>query len=158
MSSFKITIPYTPKPKASVRLGRRGAYNPSSQGMALTRNYVIQNLPIDFPLMTGPLLVIAHFMIPVPLTVKGTKRKSQHMLNHAKRPDGDNLEKFLNDSLNGVLWTDDSQIACILRTKTYTKEREGSTVLFVRELPLFNADLAEIFNDLAVHFPHYMAA
>lgn len=125
--------------------------------MSLTRNHVIKHLPIDFPLMTGPLLVIVHFMIPVPLTVKGTKRKSQHMLNHYKRPDGDNLEKFLNDSLNGVLWTDDSQIACIFRIKTYTKEREGSTTLFVRELPLYNADPSEIFNDISTHFPRYAA-
>ena len=51
-----------------------------------------------------------------------------------KRPDGDNLEKFLNDSLNGILWEDDARIVWTLRSKSYTSDKEGYTVVFATEL------------------------
>lgn len=53
---------------------------------------------------------------------------------HLKRPDGDNLEKYLNDALTGVLWDDDSRIVWMLRSKTLTSDKEGCTVLYVQEL------------------------
>lgn len=52
----------------------------------------------------------------------------------AKRPDGDNLDKFLFDALTGVVWRDDSQVAWLLRSKSYTREEEGATILFVKEM------------------------
>lgn len=38
---------------------------------------------------------------------------------HTKRPDLDNLIKFVEDALNGVFYTDDRQIMYVGATKTY---------------------------------------
>lgn len=66
--------------------------------------------------------------------VKGLKRPLRHMTPHPIRPDADNLLKFVNDALNGVVWRDDSQIAWVMYTKTYVQDKVGSTTLFAKEL------------------------
>lgn len=68
------------------------------------------------------------------------------MYPHVKRPDGDNLEKYLNDSLNGVVWTDDSRIAWLLRSKTLTCAKEGATVLCVCEMKQAETDYGMILQ------------
>ncbi len=153
--SYKITIPFTPQPKGSVRLGRSGYYNPSCKGMDITKKYVIKQLKRQYPdakLLCGPLLVIAHFMMPVPLSQSSGKRALRNFLPHIRKPDGDNLEKFLNDSLRGIIWEDDARIVWMLRSKTYTREKIGKTILFVRELentaPNFDVILKEIENNI----------
>lgn len=88
----------------------------------------------DNEVLYGPLLAVVHFRIPYPLSAKNYVRVRKHLTPHAKKPDADNLEKFLNDSLSGVLWKDDAQIAWLLRSKTVTKEKEGSTTIFVTEI------------------------
>lgn len=138
MSFYAVTIPFYPKPKASIRLGMQHYYNPSARGMKATRDYVEQQMrKDDIPMLTGPLFVIAHFRIPVPPSLSCAKRAEQHGLPHIKRPDGDNLEKYLNDALNGVLWEDDARIAWMLRSKTLTYDEKGSTTVYVK--PLYNA-------------------
>lgn len=92
-----------------------------------------------------------HFRIPAPLSLPERKRRSQHGLPHIKKPDGDNLEKFLNDSLNGIIWNDDARIAWIVRSKSITSAKVGETIIFVRELDdgLPNYDL--IISDIMEH-------
>lgn len=152
MSSFKITIPYTPKPKCSVRLSRRnkGWYNPNSRGMLTTREYVTTHSSID-ALLKGPLIVIVHFRMPIPESFKGPRRQRLHLLPHAKRPDGDNLEKFLNDCLTGVVWEDDAQIAWLLRTKSVTANKIGSTTIFAKEISTNTVDYNEILCSIREH-------
>lgn len=67
------------------------------------------------------------------------------------RPDGDNLEKFLNDACNGLLWGDDSQICWLLRSKSITADKEGMTTIFVKEIPNAKPDYAELLKDIAEH-------
>jgi Holliday junction resolvase RusA-like endonuclease len=38
------------------------------------------------------------------------------------RPDIDNLEKAVLDALNGVAWKDDTQVARVVKEKTYGTE------------------------------------
>jgi len=152
MSTFKITIPFTPKAKGSVRTGKYGHYNPSCRGMSQTREYVKKQLSEkNLPLMTGPLLAIVHYKIPVPLSLPGRKRRQQNYLPHVKKPDGDNLEKFLNDSLNGVVWDDDARIAWLVRSKSKTDAKEGETVVFVREIDDSVPDYELIISDICEH-------
>lgn len=135
---FTVRIPYTPKPKASVRLGIRNPYNPCSKGMKATRTfvekYIKENCP-DFEPLKGAIFAIVHFVLPLPWKFTYNKRKNLHGAPVVKRPDADNLEKFLNDSLNGVAWTDDSQLAWVFRSKTYTMQREGETVITLFSIP-----------------------
>jgi len=105
----------------------------------------------DLPLMKGPLLVITHYRIPAGLSSPERIRRIQHLVPHNKRPDGDNLEKFLNDALTGVIWDDDARICWLLRSKSLTKAREGETVLFVRQLEETKPNYALIMCDLLEH-------
>ncbi len=103
MSTYTVNIPWCPKPKASIRLGVQHFYNPNARGMKATREHVrLEMIKRGIPMLHGPLFVIAHFRMPIPLSLPHAKRMEQHNLPHIKRPDGDNLEKFLNDALNGV--------------------------------------------------------
>lgn len=103
------------------------------------------------PLLSGPLLVIVHFRLPLPMYMKKARREMRHTFPHTVKPDADNLEKFLNDSLKGQLWDDDSRISWMLRSKSYTKNKEGSTTIFVRELPEFRPNYDEILADIVEH-------
>lgn len=120
--------------------------------MMKTREYVKQQLKSDdFKPLKGPLLVITHYKIPSPLSLPERKRSKQNLLPHIKKPDGDNLEKFLNDALNGVVWEDDSRIAWLLRSKSITNSKEGETVIFIRELESGAPDYEVIISDLIQH-------
>jgi Holliday junction resolvase RusA-like endonuclease len=155
MSSLKIRIPFTPKPKASVQKGKSGWYNPSYKSMNITKRYVKKALEgTEFELLKGPLLVIVHFRIPAPISQPSHSREPRHLLPHLIRPDGDNLEKFLNDSLNGVVWADDSRIVWLLRSKTITKAKVGETIIHVKQLdnalPHYDAILSEIREHICI--------
>lgn len=115
------------------------------------KEYVKSCLPLtEGPMMSGPLLVIVHFRLPPAKNIRFKRRKQLHCQPHTTKPDGDNLEKFLNDALTGVLWNDDAQICWLLRSKSYTQEMEGSTIIFVRELSnMTNYD--DILQDIREH-------
>lgn len=155
MSTYKIRIPITPKAKGSWRIGRYCRYNPSLKGMSITTKFVEQRLNGQpLPLLHGPLLVIVHFRIPIAKARPQKYRVPQHNKPHIKKPDGDNLEKFLNDALNGIIWADDASIAWLLRSKSLTKEKVGETILFVRELGEGVSDYVAILNDIREHIDY----
>jgi|SRR5271166_5856816 len=155
MSTFKITIPFDPKPKASIRLGQKKMYMPSTQGMIRIRQFVHQYLSqaeiLKPPLMKGPLFVIVHFRMKIAAQRLKGKDQLRNCQPHARRPDADNLEKFVNDSLNGLLWEDDARIAWILRSKTWTTSRTGNTTIFVRELGYGAPNYQQIIDDIKEH-------
>jgi Holliday junction resolvase RusA-like endonuclease len=103
------------------------------------------------PLLRGPLLVIVHFVLPAPLSLPKGKREAQNCLPHIKRPDGDNLEKFLNDSLTGVVWEDDARVSWILRSKTITSEKEGYTIFYAQEINDAGPDYHGILEAIREH-------
>lgn len=147
MSSCKVVIPITPKPKASVRMARGRSYNPSAKGMKQVASYVQRKfLGRPMPLLKGALLVIVHFVLPAPLSLPQRKREAQNSLPHLKKPDGDNLEKFLNDALTGCVWDDDSRVAWMLRSKTLTSEKEGYVVFYAKEISNTETDYTEILH------------
>src|SRR5437868_3027129 len=136
MSSYRIIIPWTPKPKVSARFQGKKVYNPSAKGMSKLSQLVRESLPLDLegPLLSGPLFAIVHFRFPLQTYVRDRRREVMDTTPHYVPPDGDNLEKFLNDSLNKVLFKDDACICWMLRSKSWTREREGSTILTIYEI------------------------
>lgn len=64
------------------------------------------------------------------------------------------MEKFLNDALTGVLWSDDAIICWLVRSKTQTCAKEGETIIFVRELtdrkPDYDLICEDIMNNLKI--------
>lgn len=136
MKTFRASIPLKPKPKASVQMSRKKFYNPCAQGMAeFARHAKKAQEEALLSKLTGPLLMIVHSRIPLRKSIQGSNRKKRHLLPHDKRPDIDNLQKFINDSLNGICFEDDGQIVWLLASKTFTADKEGSTELFLAELP-----------------------
>ena len=56
---------------------------------------------------------------------KSVSKKQYNLLigtEHLKKPDSDNIAKILCDSLNGVAYKDDSQVAYLEVKKEYSKE------------------------------------
>lgn len=120
--------------------------------MQRTHDYVKRSLSGQkLPLLVGPLLVIVHYRLPSPKSVGPKRRNHLHLFPHIIRPDGDNLEKYLNDALTGLIWGDDSRICWLIRSKTYTKEKEGSTIIFVKEIAEDIPNYAEIIADIVEH-------
>lgn|ERR1700722_13423297 len=152
MSSCKVLIPITPKPKASVQMAKGRWYNPSARGMGQVASYVrkkFQDKPM--PLLKGPLLVIVHFVLPAAVSQPKASRDAQNCLPHTKRPDGDNLEKYLNDSLTGIVWDDDARIAWMLRSKTLTNEKKGYTIFYAQEINDEASDYHGILQAIREH-------
>jgi len=73
----------------------------------------------------GPIETVMVFYMPRPKNHYGTGKNSGILKKivdffHWKKPDGDNLQKFVWDALNGIYWKDDSQIAKWSGMKLYT--------------------------------------
>lgn len=68
-----------------------------------------------------PIMLSCEFFMPIPKT---TSRKRANMMRngdikHTKKPDLDNLVKFVKDCLNGLAWEDDSQVFYLTAFKRY---------------------------------------
>lgn len=149
MSSLKLVIPFTPKPKKSVGLNsaQRIWYNPQSKEAKKVVAYLKKVFP--GPFLRGPLLVVAHHLLPLPVHVRCRMRRESHLRPHIARPDGDNLEKHLNDCFNGIVWEDDSQIVWMLRSKSWSKYKTGATLIYITELDEEAPDYAVILEHIS---------
>lgn len=100
---------YTPRTapvnafKASVQLSARSAYTG--------------------PPLEGPLQLQLVFLMPRPGRLRWKKRDMPRCW-HDRKPDADNLVKAVKDSLNGLLWRDDSQIALLSVAKLVASGEE----------------------------------
>lgn len=83
--------------------------------------------------ITGPVYVHCKFIFPIPKGWTKAKKKDalDGVIRPLKRPDGDNLEKLVWDSLTGIVWTDDAQIVAWSGDKWYG---EPETVVKVVEM------------------------
>ena len=125
--SIELTIEGDPVGKGRPRVTTRGkfahAYTPKK-----TKNYEqhVRNTYINkynySNMLHGPLEseVLAFFPIPK----SASKKKKQMMINNiitnTHKPDIDNIEKSILDSLNGLTYDDDSQIISLKGEKRYS--------------------------------------
>lgn len=108
------------KPIAWMRAGRQGKRYFDRQHMqkeALRRSVVAQ-MKGQKPISEAIELHITFFM---DIPVSWSKKRREMALNqaHQKRPDLDNLCKFVQDGLNGILWDDDARISSLIASKVY---------------------------------------
>jgi Holliday junction resolvase RusA-like endonuclease len=69
-------------------------------------------------LFEGPLwLSVAVWLVP---PASWSKKRRSSAVYVTGRPDADNILKLIGDSLNGVVWADDSQLATIEISRRYT--------------------------------------
>jgi len=111
MKKYKvIIIEWIPKAQQRHRHTRSGhTYDPSAKDKKEFLSHIkhLPNKPID-----GPISLQLIFSFPWPKKWYRTGKyagiiKEGHPIVHTKKPDIDNLEKFILDSLNKHLWTDD---------------------------------------------------
>ena len=72
--------------------------------------------------ITGPLLlaITAYMKIPQSWSKKKIHQALMCEIRPTKKPDFDNLAKFVGDALNGIFWLDDKQIVAALIIKQYS--------------------------------------
>ena len=114
---MKLTLNIEPKPQSRPRFTRQGrAYD--DQKMKAWRNHcqlLVANQYMGQDMLEGALRVRARFYIKPPQYLSKVKKYHQALLDEVipvgKKPDIDNYEKALYDSMSGIVFKDDGQIA-----------------------------------------------
>jgi Holliday junction resolvase RusA-like endonuclease len=111
-----------PRPRITVR-GKRGhAYTPADHPIHAYRAAIAAAaLAAGAGVHAEPVEVVIDFVFARPkshMRKSGLKPKAPRL----PLPDIDNLEKAVLDSLNGVAWHDDRQVARVVKEKSYGTE------------------------------------
>lgn len=77
-------------------------------------------------IISDPVSIICTYKMPIPKSVSKRQRENmkEGLIYHSKRPDIDNLNKFLCDCLKTIVFYDDSQIHTIHANKIYSETPE----------------------------------
>jgi len=124
--SIHITIEGVPIAQKRARATRKGAYISVYDPQKVEKQQVrwqVQSYYREEPLKC-PVELEVSFFLPIPKRSSKVKTRlmSEQEIKHTVKPDVDNLEKFLLDCLNGILFDDDSQIFALRCEKLYSKE------------------------------------
>lgn len=77
--------------------------------------------------MDGPLSLTMHIRVQIPQSWSGKRQREAIGCYTTTKFDLDNLAKLIGDSLNGICWHDDRQIASLWATRRYA-EVPGATI------------------------------
>lgn len=136
MKKICLKIPGKPISKKRPRFFRRGDFvgtykdQETEEGRWIweAKNQITPDLQKSLPL-TGPIRLRVCFMMPTTASFSKTKIRLMNnglLIPHVKRPDLDNLIKWVKDCCNGWLWKDDSQVYQIEAYKIYSLEATTS--------------------------------
>lgn len=123
---IKFFIPGEPKGKGRPRLARSGhAYTPHDTASYenLVKVCFAEAYP-DFVPLTNEVMVdiTAYYKIPKSASKKKALDMALGRINPTKKPDLDNIAKIVCDSLNGMAYSDDSQITKLIVRKFYAEK------------------------------------
>ena len=130
------TIFGKPCGKGRPRFARRGNFV-STYTDKKTANYETlvrlsyQQEHIGEALMEGALTVYVLAYFPVPKSWSKKRKAEAHW--HTNKPDCDNIAKVVFDALNGIAWTDDSQISTLVVVKGYDAEGGGKVRVMISD-------------------------
>jgi Holliday junction resolvase RusA-like endonuclease len=138
-----------PIPQARPRFARKGSFVSCYDSQyKLKEGYRWQLKPQfkDDP-MTIPIALDLIFYMPIPKSSSGIKKRqmANGMIAHTKKPDLDNLQKFVCDCLNGLVFEDDSQIVEIRAKKIYANNPRT----LVRVIPLADQKRGLLYENCA---------
>jgi len=102
------------------RITKFGSYDPQRKEKGEHRALLYNQRGNIMPISEGPLELVVTFFMPIPKSTP--KKKKLQDTFHFKRPDIDNLIKYILDVSQGVIITDDSLISTIIADKVYDKE------------------------------------
>ncbi|MEI4342446.1 RusA family crossover junction endodeoxyribonuclease [Streptococcus suis] len=117
---MKLVLNIEPKPQSRPRFARRGSFTTTyeDKGMKSWRErcrLLIANLYMGQPILEGALRAKVRFFIKPPQYISKVKKNHQALIDETipvgKKPDVDNYEKALYDSMSGIVFKDDGQIA-----------------------------------------------
>lgn len=117
---MKLVLNIEPKPQSRPRFARRGSFTTTyeDKGMKSWREccrLLIANLYMGQPILEGALRAKVRFFIKPPQYISKVKKNQQALKDETipvgKKPDVDNYEKALYDSMSGIIFKDDGQIA-----------------------------------------------
>ena len=122
MNVLTINIPGAPIAKKRPRFARRGKFVTTYNDQQTEEGKFICLMQTQLnghkPIPAGtPIYLQAQFHMPFPASMSAKKRATAI---HTKKPDVDNMLKFLKDCANGVLWNDDSQVVWVCAQKLYS--------------------------------------
>nr|DAR78178.1 MAG TPA: Endodeoxyribonuclease RusA [Caudoviricetes sp.] len=117
---MKLVLNIEPKPQSRPRFARCGNFTTTyeDKDMKSWRNHcqlLIDNQYMGQPILEGALRAKVRFYIKPPQYIFKAKKNQQALLDEIipvdKRPDIDNYEKALYDSMSEIVFKDDGQIA-----------------------------------------------
>ena len=113
-----IIIPGNPIAKKRPRFARRGKFVVTYNDQETEEGRWIWELRQQWSLspLEGSIQLEVNFYMPIPKNLLKKWDKTEHI----KRPDLDNLIKFVKDCCNQTLWKDDSQVWNIKAFKMYS--------------------------------------
>lgn len=151
MSTIRFTVAGRPQQRGSKKaFARKGGGRPlmvdanakSGPWMAAVASAASEAVAGQ-TLLEGPLRIEVLFRFKRPGThfrklKAGPVLRDDAPLYHASTPDADKLMRAIGDSLSGVVYRDDSQLAAVNVVKVYTDSSEGA-VIEVSTLPAADA-------------------
>ncbi|CQR23785.1 holliday junction resolvase [Streptococcus varani] len=126
---MKLVLNIEPKPQSRPRFARRGSFTTTyeDKDMKAWRNQcrlLIANQYMGQATLEGPLRANVRFYIQPPQYVSKPKKNQAALkvetIPVGKKPDIDNYEKALYDSMSGIVFQDDGQIALHTVGKFYS--------------------------------------
>ena len=109
-----------PIPTARPRVTRfKGTYDPRAKEKKLAQKIVASQWCRE--LFQKPISLDLKFLMPIPKTFSKKKRAQLIGSPHVKKPDTDNLIKFIMDSMSGIVFKDDSCVYNLKATKLYSE-------------------------------------
>ncbi len=121
-----ITIYGKPIAKARPRFARRGKFVMAYNGQETEEGRFLFEAKTQVKqCLKNSVEINCFFYMPRPKNHYGTGKKNEILketapIYHTKKPDLDNLVKFVLDCLNGLAWYDDSQIITLIAHKVYS--------------------------------------
>lgn len=119
----EIIIPGAPIPLQRHRSYGKKMVDPQKQEKEAFRLQVISQTGPVTP-YEGPIWLYLVFEMPIPSSLSKKRAEALEGELHYKRPDIDNLVKFVLDAINGVIWKDDAQVTELYAQKRYSHNPE----------------------------------
>ena len=117
---MKLILEIEPKPQSRPRFARRGNFTTTyeDKDMKVWRDHcrlLVAKQYTAKPMLEGALRAKVRFYIKPPQYISKVKKNQQALIDEiipvGKKPDIDNYEKALYDSMSGIVFHDDGQIA-----------------------------------------------
>lgn len=147
MTDVSFTVPFAPVPwqRAGVRWTNRGPRHytmPETRAWEETVAVYARSAMRGLAPFSGPVGLDLQFSLAIPAGWAIWKREYADRGDVAPtvKPDLDNLEKAVKDSLNGIAWVDDAQVVRVQKTKVYAA-KPGVRIEIV-QLAMFPAQIS----------------